>query len=181
MKHRVLLLSLFAAAAVGALGRFAQPARAHDAPSGGIPRCTYFLGGGGGYKEFTGSLWAPANSATLFYARIVPAWPFGWSGTATVNWVEHPPVLVPVGSSHWFPSATIINVGLGHSFGFRVGVSPNPGVFNYFRLDIHSWHCTAPSSGGGGGGGGGSCPCVLGTPSGFASLAPATAGRDYGA
>jgi len=71
---------------------------------------------------------------TQYYARIVPAFPFGWSGTATVGGYEHPRVAIPVGTYHWFASPAIFpSRRLVH---LSVETSPNPGVFNNYAVEI---------------------------------------------
>jgi len=89
-----------------------------------------------GAADVRGIVYARPRTATNYYARIIPALPFGWSGTAQVNSAKHPPIIIPPGRSHWFPSPVIITGPVRGRYGYRVQVSPNPGVFNGYALEI---------------------------------------------
>jgi len=135
-KGRLLLAGLLVFTTLLALS---PPASAHSGvPSSAWHRCHTHWGNGYGY--FTGIVYAPINTATQVYARLVPAYPYGWSGTVNVNWTDHPRIWVPAFTTHWFPSRVIFTSG---AFGYRAVVSPNYGVFNSYALEIWSpYACT---------------------------------------
>ena len=112
-------------------------ASGHSGPPSTYHRCTYRLGGGSAWVTFRGTIFAPAGSFDVYYTRIVPAWPFGWSGTWNANGTAfHAPIIIPPGTSHWLPSpAVYTRTGV---YTWTVNVRPNPGSFNNYRLDIYS-------------------------------------------
>lgn len=135
--RRCLWLVAAAAAAAATLAIQAEPVVAHDGPGSTYEQCTSRFGGGDSWESFSGLIYGAPFSAEHFYARITPAAPFGWSGYLVVNGAPHPSIIVPPGTSHWFP-APVRTTGSSGTFGWSVDVRPNPGVFNNYRLDIVS-------------------------------------------
>jgi hypothetical protein len=138
LPSRCLRLVAAAAAAAATLAIQGEPAVAHDGPAGTFDRCASRIGGGDSWETFNGVVHGQPFSAEQFYVRIVPAAPFGWSGTVNINnQPDHPTVWIPVSSSHWFPSPAIFTGSSGNVF-FSVTVKPNQGVFNNYSMEIYS-------------------------------------------
>jgi hypothetical protein len=130
--------SLAALAAVGLLaGLVPSAASGHKGPpkTPAWRKCKSYIGGRG-YADYRGIIYARRRTATTFYARLIPALPFGWSGTVQVNSAKHPRIIIPPSRAHWFPSPVIITGPTRGRYGYRVQVSPNPGVFNNYALEI---------------------------------------------
>ncbi len=77
-----------------------------------------------------------------YWTRIVPAWPYGWSGTWSVGFGSppfHSTIWIPVGTSHWYQGPVFFGNSSG-TWSWMVNIRPNPGVFNNYRLDIFAPH-----------------------------------------
>jgi hypothetical protein len=134
-RSRLILLS---AAALVLLAAPAETVLAHDGPPGTFDRCASRIFSGDRWEPVSGLVQGRPHSVEQFYVRIVPAAPFGWSGTVNINGQpDHPPVWVPVSSSHWFPSPAIVT-GSSGTFGFSLMIKPNVGVENYYSVEIYS-------------------------------------------
>jgi hypothetical protein len=133
---RPLKLAALAVIATIALSVAVETAAAHSGPPSTYYRCTSRYGSGDSWETFGGAMYARPYQLTQFYTRIVPAYPFGWSGTWNVNGSYfHAAIWIPVGTSHWYPSPAIFLSSSG-TYGWWVNVRPNPGVFNNWRLDL---------------------------------------------
>jgi hypothetical protein len=126
-------------AAASVLVLAASTAQAHRGPpSRYYHRCTSRIGGGSDWVTFQGRMYAHPNQITQFWTRIVPALPFGWSGSWRINGSPfHPAIIIPPSRSHWYFSPAII-LGSRGTYTWRVDVRPNPGSFNNYRLDIYA-------------------------------------------
>ena len=133
-KLAVLLLVMVAALALA----FPAVAPGHAGPPSATWHQCKWLGIWTGNRTFTGSVYARANTATYYLVRIKPSWPFGWSGTVTANSQTHARILIPAFSAHWFQSAIVFTGYPSGTFGYRIFVSPNAGVFNSYSAEIWS-------------------------------------------
>jgi hypothetical protein len=139
----------FAAAAVAGTSLLVlapATASAHSPPPGGTSwhRCYgTAIFGGDSWQTVGGIVYAPRNTATQYMVRIRPAWPFGWSGYAVLNRISsHPPIWIPVGTTHWFHSPAIITSPTNGTYGVVVSVRPNIGVFNNYGVEVWSpYYC----------------------------------------
>jgi hypothetical protein len=137
-RRRRLLRSVGLLATVATLMALAPAADAHSGPSS-LRRCSgSVIFGGSSWRTVRGVVYAPRNTATRYWVRIRPAWPFGWSGTAIPNWAWHPAVWVPAGTTHWFPSPAIFTHPTNGTYGVTVSVRPNPGMFNNYGVEVYS-------------------------------------------
>lgn len=128
-------LALLAAVALLA-GLLPAGASGHHGPpkTPAWKRCKSYIRQGS--ADLRGIVYARPRTATMYYARLIPALPYGWSGTVQVNSAKHPRIIVPPSRKHWFPSPVIITGPTRGRYGYRVQVSPNPGVFNGYALEI---------------------------------------------
>jgi hypothetical protein len=117
------------------------PASGHSHPS--IPRCKA-LGIWKGQKSFSGYIYPPPSAVLQYWVRVSSVFPYGWSGTVKFgNWSAHPPVWIPVGTKHWFPSPADIPWSPYTPRRYNFTVIPNYGVFSSYAVDLmSSYRCT---------------------------------------
>lgn len=128
------VLALVAAAAFLAI--LPAPASAHAGPPSSTWKRCKSLGIYRAAKSFTGTVYAARNTATYYLVRIAPVWPFGWSGTVTANGNTHPRIWIFPTRRHWFQSTIVFTHPTYGRYGYRIYVSPNPGVFNAYSAEL---------------------------------------------
>jgi hypothetical protein len=127
-------VALALAAALVAL--LPAPASGHSRPPSSTWKRCKTLGIYQGAKTFAGTVYAAKNTATYYRVRIAPVFPFGWSGTVTANGNTHSRIWIFATRRHWFHSTIVFTHPLYGRYGYKIHVSPNPGVFNAYGAEL---------------------------------------------
>jgi len=139
-RWRLALAAVLAAGAVSAI--MPVVASAHSGPPSTYFRCTSRYASGDNWRTFSGVIYGSPWEMQTYWTRIVPAWPYGWSGTWSVGFGSppfHSTIWIPVGTSHWYQGPVFFGNSSG-TWSWMVNIRPNPGVFNNYRLDIFAPH-----------------------------------------
>ena len=80
------------------------------------------------------------QGATLSIDQVglAPGSPAPCTDSVTANSQTHARILIPAFSAHWFQSAIVFTGYPSGTFGYRIFVSPNAGVFNSYSAEIWS-------------------------------------------